>query len=209
MNSGIVCRKCQRLGRAACFCWLEWGEVVPIRQVDRPPEEEAGAKASGARKAGENRREKDASSKTIECGINGRDGTPAATLETRIAVPAPPRSDLVPQTTVVILNPLPSFTLHRFSGIKRECQMNARHRLSLSPSRALRAAATTVGWLAKFETSPAKLGCQSRGVSCSGRQRIRPGAAITSTGAFASASRGSRDLRTPRVDTARGNGARR
>ena len=58
MNSGIVCRKCQRLGRAACFCWLEWGEVVPIRQVDRPPEEEAGAKASGARKAGENRRER-------------------------------------------------------------------------------------------------------------------------------------------------------
>lgn len=174
------------------------------------------ASRGGSGRKGERREEgrrkparEDASSKTIECGINGRDGTPAATLETRIAVPAPPRSDLVPQTTVVILNPLPSFTLHRFSGIKRECQMNARHRLSLSPSRALRAAATTVGWLAKFETSPAKLGCQWRGVSCSGRQRIRPGAAITSTGAFASASRGSRDLRTPRVDTARGNGARR
>jgi hypothetical protein len=58
MNSGIVCRKCQRLGRAACFCWLEWGEVVPIRQVGRAPEEEADAKASGARKPGENRRER-------------------------------------------------------------------------------------------------------------------------------------------------------
>ena len=58
INSSIVCRKCQRLGRAACFCWLDWGEVVPIRQVGRAPEEEAGAKASGARKAGENRRER-------------------------------------------------------------------------------------------------------------------------------------------------------
>jgi hypothetical protein len=42
MKSGIVCRKCQKLGRAACSCWLEWGEVVPIRRVCRPPEEEAG-----------------------------------------------------------------------------------------------------------------------------------------------------------------------
>src|SRR5438477_2889055 len=32
--------------------------AVPIRQVGRPPEEETGAKASGARKAGENRRER-------------------------------------------------------------------------------------------------------------------------------------------------------
>jgi hypothetical protein len=58
------------------------------------------------------------------------------------------------------LNPLPAFTLHRFSGIKRECQMNARHRRSPTPPRAFVMAATAAGWLAKFETSPAKVGCQ-------------------------------------------------
>jgi hypothetical protein len=65
------------------------------------------------------------------------------------------------------------------------------------------------GWRAKFETSPAKLGCPYRAVSFSGSPRITLDAPINSTGEPGSVSSGSRDPRTPRVDTARGNGARR
>src|SRR5690348_4401870 len=38
MRSSIVCRKCQKLGRAVCACWLAgWGVVVPIKDVGPPP----------------------------------------------------------------------------------------------------------------------------------------------------------------------------
>jgi hypothetical protein len=43
-------------------------------------------------------------------------------------------------------------------------------------------ATITAGWLAKFETSPAKLGCRSRGASCSGSPRITAAEAISWTG---------------------------
>jgi hypothetical protein len=32
MNSNVVCKRCQRLGRAVCECWLGgWAAVVPIK----------------------------------------------------------------------------------------------------------------------------------------------------------------------------------
>jgi len=38
MNSSIVCRKCQKLGRAVCACWLAgWAVVVPIKDLGPPP----------------------------------------------------------------------------------------------------------------------------------------------------------------------------
>jgi hypothetical protein len=55
MNSGVVCRRCQKLGRTMCSCWLEWGTVVPIRQIVRPPDEEVGVAVSGTGKTLESR----------------------------------------------------------------------------------------------------------------------------------------------------------
>jgi hypothetical protein len=38
MSSSIVCRKCQKLGRAVCACWLAGSAlVVPIKEVGLPP----------------------------------------------------------------------------------------------------------------------------------------------------------------------------
>ena len=38
MNSSIVCRKCQKLGRAVCACWLAGSAlVVPIKGLGLPP----------------------------------------------------------------------------------------------------------------------------------------------------------------------------
>jgi hypothetical protein len=38
MNSSIVCRKWQKLGRAVCACWLAGSAlVVPIKMVGVPP----------------------------------------------------------------------------------------------------------------------------------------------------------------------------
>ena len=38
MNSSIVCKKCQKLGRAVCACWLAgWAVVVPIKDVGLAP----------------------------------------------------------------------------------------------------------------------------------------------------------------------------
>jgi hypothetical protein len=37
MSSSIVCRKCQKLGRAVCACWLAGSAlVVPIKGLGRP-----------------------------------------------------------------------------------------------------------------------------------------------------------------------------
>jgi len=38
MRSSIVCKKCQKLGRAVCACWLAgWAVVVPIKDLGLPP----------------------------------------------------------------------------------------------------------------------------------------------------------------------------
>src|SRR5215469_3410622 len=79
-------------------------------------------------------------------------------------------------------NHLSFFTLCPFSGIKRECKMNARHCCLPTPAPALLAAAITAGWLAKFVTSPARPCCRWRRASCSGWQRITAAAAISWTG---------------------------
>jgi len=60
--------------------------------------------------------------------------------------------------------------------------MNAQHLCRPSRSPAHATATITAGWLGKFETLRAKLGCQYRGPSCFGSPLITTGAAITSTG---------------------------
>src|SRR5437588_12848674 len=60
--------------------------------------------------------------------------------------------------------------------------MNAQHLRRPSRSPAHPTATITAGWLGKFETLRAKLGCQYRGPSCFGSPLITTGAAITSTG---------------------------
>ena len=64
-------------------------------------------------------------------------------------------------------------------GIRRECQMNPQHLCRSSPSQARPTAAITAGWLAKFETLRAKLGCRLPGTNCSGSRRITPAEATT------------------------------
>src|SRR5690349_11052681 len=47
MGSSIVCRKCQKVGRAACTCWLAgWAAVVPIRDARLNPAHAGGALTS-------------------------------------------------------------------------------------------------------------------------------------------------------------------
>jgi hypothetical protein len=49
MRSSIVCRRCQKLGRAVCACWLAgWAVVVPIKNVGLPRAHVAEAKMSTA-----------------------------------------------------------------------------------------------------------------------------------------------------------------
>ena len=45
----------QKLGRTVCSCWLEWGTVVPIRQIVGPAGKEVGVAVSATGKTLERR----------------------------------------------------------------------------------------------------------------------------------------------------------
>jgi hypothetical protein len=50
MSSSIVCKRCQKLGRAVCACWLAgWAVVVPMKVGGLPPGQAGGAMTSTAR----------------------------------------------------------------------------------------------------------------------------------------------------------------
>src|ERR1700731_1605596 len=53
MRSSIVCRRCQKLGRAVCACWLAgWAVAVSIKNVGLPPAYAADAIMSTATTSG-------------------------------------------------------------------------------------------------------------------------------------------------------------
>jgi hypothetical protein len=53
MNSRIVCRKCQKLGRAVCACWLAGSAlVIPIKGLGLPQGHAVAAMMSTATTSG-------------------------------------------------------------------------------------------------------------------------------------------------------------